>query len=74
MSITNLKQILNIQYYSDGFQCLHISRLLTRNIEVNKLWRQKDADTAQKMLSFPLRISSADVAKSAGNCGFGYIY
>ena len=24
--------------------------------------------------SFPLRISPVDVTKSAGNCGFGYIY
>ena len=28
--------------------------------------------TAQK--SFPLRISSVNVTKSAGNCGFGHIY
>lgn len=29
----------------DGFQCLHISRLHTRNSDItNKLWRQKDAE------------------------------
>ena len=31
------------------------------------------ARTAQKM-SLPLRISSVNVTKSAGNCGFGHIY
>ena len=30
-------------------------------------------DTAQKM-KFPLRISSVNVTKSTGNCGFGHIY
>ena len=28
----------------------------------------------QKNLSFPLRISSVNVTKTAGNCGFGHIY
>ena len=27
-----------------------------------------------KKISFPLRISSVNVTKSAGNCGFGHIY
>ena len=27
-----------------------------------------------KKLSFPLGISSVDVTKSTGHCGFGYIY
>ena len=27
-----------------------------------------------KKLSFPLEISSVNVTKSAGNCGFGQIY
>ena len=30
-------------------------------------------NTAQKK-SFPLKISSVHVNKSAGNCGFGHIY
>ena len=30
--------------------------------------------TLHKKWSFPLRISSENVTKSAGNCGFGYIY
>ena len=30
--------------------------------------------TAEKIRNFPLGISSVNVAKSAGNCGFGYIY
>ena len=30
--------------------------------------------TLHKKWSFPLRISSVNVTKSAGNCGFGHIY
>ena len=30
--------------------------------------------TAQKIWRFPLRISSVNVTKFAGNCGFGHIY
>ena len=30
--------------------------------------------TLHKRWGFPLRISSLNVAKSAGDCGFGYIY
>ena len=30
--------------------------------------------TLYKKWSFPLRISSVNVTKSAGNCGFGHIY
>ena len=30
--------------------------------------------TLHKKLSFALRISSVNVTKSAGNCGFGHIY
>ena len=32
------------------------------------------AQTLQKKWSFPLRISSVNATKSAGNCGFGHIY
>ena len=31
-------------------------------------------DILHKKSSFPLRISSVNVTKSAGNCGFGHIY
>ena len=31
------------------------------------------APTLHKKWSFPLRISSVNVTKSAGNCGFGHI-
>ena len=30
--------------------------------------------TLHKKWSFPLKISSVNVTKSAGNCGFGHIY
>ena len=33
----------------------------------------RHAHLVQK-LSFPLKISSVNVTKSAGNCGFGHIY
>ena len=32
------------------------------------------AKTLHKKWSFPWRISSVNVAESAGNCGFGHIY
>ena len=35
---------------------------------------QLKTDTLHKKLSFPLRISSVNVTKSAGNYGFGHIY
>ena len=31
-------------------------------------------DALHKKWSFPLKISSVNVTKSAGNCGFGHIY
>ena len=34
----------------------------------------KNHVTLNKKWSFPLRISSVNVTKSAGSCGFGHIY
>ena len=34
----------------------------------------KDRRTLYKKGSFQLRVSSVNVAKSTGNCGFGHIY
>ena len=48
---------------------------------VSVLVRGGAKDTSEKIIlalhkkwSFPLRISSVNVTKSAGNCGFGHIY
>ena len=42
--------------------------------KLSRLWRIWILSTLHKKQSFPLRISSVNVTKSAGNCRFGHIY
>ena len=41
---------------------------------LNRFFLKHSALSLHKKSSFPLRISSVNVTKSAGNCGFGHIY
>ena len=49
--------------------------LLLRNLVLTLyvVVRQSSSSTAKK-IKFPLKISSKNVTKFAGNCGFGHIY
>ena len=50
-----------MEYYNDG------------EILSGRLQCHDDKSTLHKKQCFPLRISSVNVTKSAGNCGFGHI-
>ena len=51
----------------------HINEIVLRTVYNGEL-EGFIKKSLQKKLSFPLRISSVNVTKSAGKCGFGHIY
>ena len=55
-----------------GFKCWIVPVVLQTNSDIVR--EHGNTILGQKMKSFPLRISSVNVTKSAGNCGFGHIY
>ena len=52
------------------FSCFTEKKLLRRSLKFDSL----PNISLYKKWSFPLSISSVNVTKSAGNCGFGHIY
>ena len=41
---------------------------------INYTWENRATGTLHKKWSFPLRVSSGNMNKSAESCGFGHIY
>ena len=65
-----LKQVIDfITFWNDPFGNGNVTVLNTFEI-----FKQPVLIAMHKNRSFPLRISSVNVNKSAGNCGFGHIY
>ena len=62
----NFEKLMFYFFWADSYAEYKILAI-EREVNLN------DSDYTKKW-SFPLRISSENVTKSAGNCGFGHIY
>ena len=75
VSLRKGSQVRNsIEYHTSMKQCF-----LPSNVNPNLIFKcnqfmETIAPSLHKKWSFPLQISSANVIKSTGNCGFGHIY
>ena len=64
----------NIQYITLHWSSVFIKKTLHRYLIAGLLETKFISNSFQTSITFPLKISSVNVTKFAGNCGFGHIY
>ena len=66
-------KLTKMKHHNEELQKLR-STLAEEQKPLNEFKREQGLSKLHKKLTFPIRISSVNVTKSTGNCGFGHIY
>ena len=66
-------KLTNMKHHNEELQKLP-STLAEEQKPLNELKSEQELSKLHKKLTFPIQISSVNVTKSTGNCGFGHIY
>ena len=75
LPVWNPNHFLNLYFWSAVKLDVYFNFIQVKCHEMNCIWvlHQNIVIKLHKKWSFPLRISSVNVTKSSGNCGFGHI-